>query len=478
MDSRPFHPAGDAPPPSALQMALIVRAVQRIEREGPLDDAAELRRAWGAGGTRARQVALRAWLLGDRLGLPQELARWRSWGGFAVLLLALLLALAGLAAARSVLTPERSINAVAAFVTLLGLHLVTLLLWLLGLAWSARGGMLSMPGPSLGRWVLAASARLAPGRGRHAPLLWQALAGVLGRERLWPWLGGLLSHGIWALSLALTLLVLAFAFAFQSYRLSWETTILSAGFFEGFVRATGALPALLGWPVPGPEAVLAAGRGAPADAASQHAWAMWLLGCVLFYGLLPRGVLALWSWRRWRRGSAQAQAVDMADPAVQAIVRRLDALEPVPQVLDPEHRAAAPTTAQAAAGAVPGAGAPLVVGFELRPQQPWPLPELAHLASERLDGSGAQRERFFARLAAERPASLLWVVHAGASPDRGTARLLREASQSVPRMALWPLGEPGRERWRAWLKSEGFSGLALVEQAQPAIEWIADRERP
>ncbi|QXL84169.1 DUF2868 domain-containing protein [Comamonas sp. NLF-1-9] len=476
MDSRPPHPAGDVPSRSALQTAVIVRAIERIERAGALDDGAELRQAWAGGGTHAEQVAQRAWLLGERLGLPQELARWRAWGRPVVLLLAVLLALAGLAAARSVLTPERSINAVAAFVTLLGLHLVTLLLWLLGLAWSARGAAPSGPGLSLGHWAVAASARLASRRAGHAQQLWQALAGVLGRERLWPWLGGMLGHGIWTLSLALTWLVLVFAFAFQSYQLTWETTILSPGFFEAFVRSTGALPALLGWPVPGSEAVLAAGRGTPASAAGQHAWAMWLLACVLFYGILPRLVLALWSWRRWRRATARLQPVDMADPGVQALVRRLQALEPPPQVLDPERGAAAPEPLHEASGAAPGTGAPLVVGFELRPEQPWPLPELARLGNERLDGSSEQRERFFARLRAERPGALLWVVHASASPDRGSGRLLREAGQQAGRMALWPLGEAGRERWQAWLQSEGFSAVTLVDQAQRAIDWIAQGE--
>ena len=85
-------------PPSAfehaspLARALVTAAVQRIETAGALDDAAELRQAFAAQPTRAAQVQARAWLLGQRLGLPQELARWRLWGGWVALALAVAVA--------------------------------------------------------------------------------------------------------------------------------------------------------------------------------------------------------------------------------------------------------------------------------------------------------------------------------------------------------------------------------------------------
>ena len=66
------------------------------------------------------------------------------------------------------------------------------------------------------------------------------------RQRLLGWLTGAISHGIWTLAFVITLAVLAFGFAFHAYTLTWETTILSADFFQRFVQITGALPALLG----------------------------------------------------------------------------------------------------------------------------------------------------------------------------------------------------------------------------------------
>ena len=472
------------PPPafdraSPLARALVTAAVQHIEADGALDDAAELRQAFHAAPTRAAQVQARAWLLGQRLGLPQELARWRLWGGWVALGLAVLVALAGLAAGRSVLAPDRSINAVAAFVSLLGLHALTLTVWLLGLLATLAGLHVRLGDWSLGRLALGLVARWPLDRGPHALELWRGFSAVMQRQRLWPWLTGLISHGIWTAAFVLTLAVLAFGFAFQTYRLSWQTTILSTEFFQHFVRVTGALPALLGFAVPDAQAVAQVGRagaGFAPQAPGQREWAWWLMGCVTVYGLLPRALLALVSGWRWRAGVARLAGVDMADPEVQRVVRRLDALEPPPAVIDAEHPGAT-DPAPAWPAAAPGApDSRLMIGFELPPDVPWPLPDDPAAPPLRVSGSQDERQRALQQMAAARPRSLLLLVHGAASPDRGTARFLREAAALAQRVALWPVGEGDSGRWREWLRSEGFDALALVDRAQTALDWIANRE--
>lgn len=462
---------------SPLARALVTATVQHIEVAGALDDSAELRQAFHQGSTRAAQVQQRAWLLGERLGLQQELVRWRHVGGWVVLAVGALVALAGLAAGQSVLAPDRSINAVAAFVSLLGLHALTLAVWLLGVLASLTGKDVGFGRWSLGRLALGLSARWPLDRGPHALDLWRGLNDVLRRERLWPWLAGLLGHSIWTVAFALTLAVLAFGFAFQAYRLSWQTTILSADFFQQFVRVSGALPDALGFAVPDAQAVARvgqAGTGLVPDATGQREWAWWLIGCVVVYGLVPRALLALLSGWRWRAGVARLAIVDMGDPAVQRIVQRLDALEPPPVVIDPERPA--PHVREPAPALAPGApGTLAVVGFELPPEQAWPVPGLpaGSIAPERIAGSGPERQALLARLMEACPRSLLLVVHGPSSPDRGSARLLREALAACTRAAVLPLGG-GAGRWGDWLNSEGFQAVELVQSAEAAIGWIAN----
>ena len=485
-------------PASPLASALVMDAVQRIESAGPLDDASELQQAFHSRSGRAAQVLQRAWLLGERLGLPRELARWRPVGWGVLLVLAALVALASLGTARAVVGEGRSINAVAAFVSLLGLHFVTLAVWLVSLLLSGgKGG-----GWSLGRLALWLTARLPLDRGPHSLTLLQSATALLSRQRLLVWLTGTISHGIWTLALGLMLTVLAFGFAFHAYQLTWETTILSPGFFERFVQLTGALPHLLGFPVPDASAVArmgTVGGHAAAGGAAQSDWAWWLMGCVLVYGLLPRALLAALSLARWRAGTRRLAQVDMSDPYVRRIAARLDALEPPPQVIDREQRADVPATAAPVLGPPGAPGSLAVIGFELPPEQAWPVPGLAatpagSAAPLRLAGSARERQDALAQLAATRPESLLLVVPASSSPDRGTARFVREAARQASRTALLALmpvpmsagdsegdgasAGPGDaaalQRWRDWLISEGFEALALVPSAQAATDWIAN----
>jgi len=63
-------------------------------------------------------------------------------------------------------------------------------------------------------------------------------------------------------------------------------------------------------------------------------------------------------------------------------------------------------------------------------------------------------------------------VHAPSSPDRGTARFLREALPTSRRAAVLALGPRGAGRWRDWLDSEGFQAVAIVQSAPAAMDWI------
>lgn len=466
--------------PGPFVTATVAGALRRVESAGALDDALALQRAFAAGGDRAAQVKRRNTLLAERLGLLQALARWRVAGIWLLLVLALLMALAGLTVARGVLVPDRSVNAVAAVVGVLALPTLTLLLWLLGLA--VRWRRPDAPAWSFGHLLLSLLSCLPLGAGPHARALLHALLEVMKRQRLWPWFSGLVSHAVWLLALLLTLLALVGGFAFRAYQLSWETTILSTGFFQGFVAITGWLPQWLGFPVPDAAAVRqVAHAGAPlaVDAGIQSAWAWWLVGCVLVYGLLPRlALLALSAWR-WHAGLARLSALDLADPYNQALVRRLDALEPAPQVIDPEQGVPAQSTAHGLPQAA-ASGAPWVLAFELPALSGWPPAGARPLpAAQPVDGGSAARQQVRRQLATAPPPAVLVLLHAPASPDRGTARFLRELGQAVPRCAVLPLQADGSAgapaalaRWRDWLQAQRLDAVVFLQQPAQARSWL------
>ena len=134
----------------------------------------------------------------------------------------------------------------------------------------------------------------------------------------------------------------------------------------------------------------------------------------------------------------------------------------------------------------PGApGTLAVIGFELPPELDWPPPGLpaASGPAPRIAGGAREREQALGRLMAARPASLLLVCHAPSSPDRGTARFLREAAFQAGRSALLliaaqsgegaPVPEAAARRWRDWLQAEDLPGVALLDSVAAADDWVA-----
>ncbi len=445
-----------------LTNAVITEAVQLVEQAGPLDDAAAMREAMAQPDDAPARIARRAAVLGERTGLQAELRRARHWAPWVALGLVLAIVLAGLALAGNVIGgSDRRINIMVALVSLLGFHALTLLLWLAGLALPATSLNVSFGG----LWM-ALTARVAGGRHGQAPVLLRAATQLLARARLLPWAFGFVSHGIWALSFVVVLCSLLFALAFRRYTLGWETTILDPALFVEGVRLLGRAPGWLGFPVPDASTVLATAD----SAANQRDWALWLTGCIVVYGLLPRLFFALLSALVWQRRKAGLRP-DLAAPYYRKLMARLDAMTPATIVdRDPgmgRMQAPAGLTADQTGEAL------MVVGFELPPETPWPPAGMPVSANPvlRVDGGAPQRRELLDNAARLRPRILLMVCHAASSPDRGTERLLRELLGHCGEIRLCLLGseEAARQRWRRWLVDVGLERIAACDDSLPSL---------
>ena len=474
-----------------LPEATLTEAICLLEGSGRLEDSQAMRAGMAAadGGPLA-QVAARAAALGERLGLQARLQRAGALAPWVLLGLALLVVLAGLALAGGVVdAQDRRINVMAALAALLGVHAFTFAFWLLALLWPGAGfGSL---GAAAGRLWVGLTARLALGRGAEGAALLQAVLRLLERARLLPWVLGLASHTIWALSFIAALAALLFALAFRQYTLGWETTLLSPEVFTRWIAALGVLPGRLGFPVPAAGDLAARpGVALPATANSVLAW--WLVGCVSVYGLLPRLLAAgacLLVWR-WRRARLQP---DMATPYYRKLFARFEALAPA-TVVDPDTHDAHGANWHLARASLAGRTQPTlaVVGFELPPELPWPPQPMPASASvvQRIAGSAAERQALLQTLAHVRPRVLILACHAASSPDRGTERLLRELLPLCGTCRLWlaaPPGAaapedlpPGAARWLRWLSTTGltevhaFTDWARASGGLPALPAAPD----
>lgn len=455
---------------SSFQDAILTEAVQTIEQTGPLEDAQAMREAMALRDDGPGRIAERARILGARIGLVDELARGRAWAPWVLAGMVALIVFAGLALAGDVIGgAERRINVVVALASLLGLHLLTLCFWLLGLVLPTGSFNLSFG------WLwLALTARVAGGRRGQAPVLLRAGTRLLHRARLLPWALGFVSHAVWTLSFATALVSLVFALAFRHYRLDWETTILDPGFFVHAVAWLGVAPSWLGFPLPDVQAVLAP----QATAAGQRAWALWLTGCVVAYGLLPRLLLAMLCAAVWHERRKRLQP-DLSQPCYRALLARFEALAPR-SIVDADH-GAPPRSAASGLALDSTTDELLAVGFELPDETPWPPEALQGTGARmlRIDGSAGARRDLLDTLAHEHPRRVLIVCRAASSPDRGTERFVREVIALCGECRLWLHGAgadaAALARWQAWLAD---TGLGLLRSGTVAGDVLEGWRRP
>ncbi|CAN5831125.1 DUF2868 domain-containing protein [soil metagenome] len=439
---------------TTLADAVVTESVRWVEATGPLDDADAVRTAMSSvHDTGAARITERARILGRRIGLEAEVERMRASAPWILLAIVSIVVFAGLGVAGNVIGGDRKINVMVALVSLLGLHLLTLLAWLVGLVFPF--GSLTSFGASFGSIWLALTARVAGGKRGQAPVLVRATTGLLARAKLLPWALGFISHTIWSLSFAVIVTALLFALAFRNYTLSWETTILEPDFFVRSVQWLGVVPSWLGFPVPDAQTVLSV--PAQASLAGQRAWALWLTGCVVVYGLLPRLLLALSSVAVWQARKG-AMRPDLCDAYYLKLLARFDALQ-APRVVDAD-------VGRVRQGAVPGLAesdttkALWIIGFELPDEAPWPpglaVPAAAHHV--RIDGGATQRGELLAALTAARPARVIVVCNGASSPDRGAERFVREVQSRCGECRLWLWGVSATPaRWRDWTAELGIT---------------------
>ncbi|MGU9852247.1 DUF2868 domain-containing protein [Pseudomonas koreensis] len=404
----------------------------REEHAGPLEDLEANRLARAAGGDLPGRIQRRAVWLAERDGLSAALKHWLQGARLALVLLVIfaLLSGAGLAFAALSQTP---VNVFWALGSLLGLNLILLLSWALGLVFAGEHGA------TLGRLWLWLSEKLA--RDAKAAQLAPALLLMLQRRKLNHWVLGTLVNGLWLLAMLSALVLLLTLMATRRYGFVWETTILSADTFINLTQALGALPALLGFNVPTVEMIRASGAAALDIESARQAWATWLVGVLVVYGVLPRLLLAALCFWRWNRGKA-ALTLDLNLPGYAQLrerlmptSERLGINDAAPQQL---HRVESSVSEHASDGA-------LLVGIELDDQRSWPPALPKTVSNAGILDSRESRNKLLEQLSRFPPERLLIACDPRRSPDRGSLALIAELARNAGATRVWLLQAPPGE---------------------------------
>ncbi|WP_323159755.1 DUF2868 domain-containing protein [Pseudomonas fluorescens] len=415
---------------TSLQNLWLTETVRlREEHAGPLDDQEANRLARAAGGDLPGRIQRRALWLAERDGLTSALKHWLQGARLALVLLAIFAVLSGAGLAFAALG-QTPVNVFWALGSLLGLNLILLLSWALGLIFAGEHGA------TLGRLWLWLSEKLA--RDAKAAQLAPALLLMLQRQKLNRWALGSLVNGLWLLAMVSALVLLLTLMATRRYGFVWETTILSADTFINMTQALGALPALLGFNVPTVDMIRASGDTALNIESARQAWATWLVGVLVVYGVLPRLLLALFCFWRWNSGKA-ALRLDLNLPGYAQLRERLMPTSERLGITDPEpaqlHRVESTVGEHASDGA-------LLVAIELDDQHPWPPALPKNVSNAGILDSRESRNKLLEQLSRFPPARLAIACDPRRSPDRGSLALIAELARNAAATRVWLLQAP------------------------------------
>lgn len=404
----------------------------REEHAGPLDDLEANRLARAAGGDLPSRIARRALWLAERDGLTAALKHWLQGARLALVLLMIFAVLSGAGLAFAALG-QTPVNVFWALGSLLGINLILLLSWALGLIFAGEHGA------TLGRLWLWLSEKFA--RDAKAAQLAPALLLLLQRKKLNRWVLGALINSLWLLAMLSALILLLTLMATRRYGFVWETTILGADTFIHVTQALGYLPSLLGFNVPTEEMIRASGAGALDIESARQAWATWLVGVLVVYGVLPRLLLGLFCLWRWNSGKA-ALHLDLNLPGYAQLRERLMPTSERLGVNDPEpaqlHRIESNVGELASEGA-------LLVAIELDEQRPWPPALPKNVSDAGILDSRESRHKLLEQLSRFPPARLAIACDPRRSPDRGSLALIAELARNAGATRVWLLQAPPGE---------------------------------
>lgn len=463
-------------PNSRLKTLWLCETVRlREEHTGLLEDSEACRKARATAGSLSERLQVRGLFLAKRDGLVNAMQHWLQGARLALWLLIFSAILSGVVLAKTALSGNpAAINIFWALAGLIGLNLLSLLLWCFSLLFTKQAGS-----PLSQAWLWLSN-KLA--RDAKAAQLAPALLVLLQRHHLLRWGLGRILNGWWLITLSSALLTLIALLATRRYGFVWESTIVASDSFIMLVNTLGQPAAWLGFALPDSELIQQSGLAALSGEQARHIWASWLLGMLLMYGILPRLMCSLLCEWRWRRG-IQLLTFNADDAVWQPLHERVQPSSERLGVID----AAPSELPSSTAGAHIAGHAAVLLAIELDDSVSWPPEQLAvqQLEAERsspvvdagIIDTREQRRYILEQLSANPPARLLIACNPQRSADRGTLHLIAELSRTATQTRVWLLDIAAPdERVHNW--QEQLDTLKISHSRTAPWTWLQQEQQP
>lgn len=390
-------------------------------------------------------IIFRADKLAQRKKINVELGKWLSGAKAAITVLWVLALLSGIGVAMGALANHK-VNLAAALIALLGLNTVTLLIWLTSLL------PISKPKSLLADIWLKINKVIS--KKTSQPVAGKAFMSLFVRHRLWPATIGIISNSTWLVALCAAILTLLVKLSTQSFSFHWETTLLTP---EIFIRATniiGALPEILGFPIPSNEAVHASVSGFASLENMQSQWSVWLIGCIITWGILPRLAALLFCLLQLVRG-IHKMSLDSNLDGLRQLKSRFSPSQ-VNMGIDKPDKNTGINIRQKAINQYDYSNL-AILGYELDETTKWPPINTAEnildlgIISNRTGRDSARKT-----IVARPRLNILFVCNGRLTPDRGTINFMAQISESCAVFTVFCTPGKHKRTWQSLLEQNNF----------------------
>lgn len=354
----------------------------------------------------------------------------------------------GLAAGNAV-SELYTLNIYWLLAVLLGFNLLSLLLWVTGITFNLQG-LSSGIAAQLASWFPFRNKNNDTTESLSRRAWWEScLTGMVGKWRI-----SVLTHQFWLVYLTAGLVLLILLMLAKQYNFIWGTTLLSQDSLPRLTESLGKPLTLIGLEIPDSQQIASSRMGeGRQDAETRSAWARFLIGVLLIYGLLPRllllalsAVMLKWSEHRFK--------LDLYLPYYIDLRQRLMTRNDGPKIIDADPFAGVKSTEVhhvPTSSTIPENA--YVLGIELDGQINWP-----DSITCRLNIIDQQTQEDAIGLVKKLDGPLVIGVAAYRLPDRGVQRIIKDilaATKCKPWLILLnknPAVSVSNSRELAWFR--------------------------
>ncbi|QIQ21263.1 DUF2868 domain-containing protein [Zophobihabitans entericus] len=433
-----------------LKALWLVETIRLTEQSGHFVDSEANRKAKAKQGGIEEQLIVRATVLAQQNGLLNIQKNWLSSVRFAFILLLVFAILSGFGLAFTALSQE-PVNIFWALISLLGLHIVTLIIWLLSFCF--------MPDNSqslfIQLWLWLTEKFSQKQTTQQLIPAFLSLAGAHLRFSI-----GFFVNLLWTVLLSGALVLLLILLSTRHYSFVWQTTLLSAETFIQLTQIIGKLPALLGFALPDIDTIRQSGELALSSGEARSAWAVWLIGVFVIYGLGVRFILMVICGICWSVSQKRIK-LNLNHPDYQILIERLQPQQTT-EIIDENVASRSETTLVT----IEHGHQEVMVAIEI--SETWQVPEHIHFLG--FINNRQQKNEVLNYLYQNPAKKLLIAIDSDRTPDRGLINLVIELAGQAEQARIW-FSHQGKQMHN-WL-----SALVELKLTQAEPDWLQEDKR-